>query len=222
MAHHHHERNHQGKDNLLLSPEPAIAQPNGLEAIQCRERLGGLLLSTIAKPYEYLDPTGTRSQHGSPVSGRTWRREAEYLERGHAVHFRCQHPEARNMRLYVISMTRGVEPFNQLWTHRTTVEFVPGIPVDPMSRAAVFAVPKCFSRPSALSTAPASWHRPSPSVTLPGVSLATSAVRRAARADLRARQEGAAAQERVCVSSKATHKGLCAILGVHAPMYNYA
>ena len=44
VAHHHHERNHQGKDNLLLFPEPAIAQTNGLEdAIQCRERLGRLL-----------------------------------------------------------------------------------------------------------------------------------------------------------------------------------
>jgi len=44
VAHHHHERNHQGKDNLLLFPEPAIAQTNGLEgAIQCRERLSGLL-----------------------------------------------------------------------------------------------------------------------------------------------------------------------------------
>ena len=44
VAHHHHERNHQGKDNLLLFPEPATAQTNGLEGgIQCRERLGGLL-----------------------------------------------------------------------------------------------------------------------------------------------------------------------------------
>ena len=45
VAHHHHERNHQGKDNLLLLfPEPAIAQTNGLEApFSCRERLGGLL-----------------------------------------------------------------------------------------------------------------------------------------------------------------------------------
>ena len=30
VAHHHHERNHQGKDILLLFPEPAIAQTNGL------------------------------------------------------------------------------------------------------------------------------------------------------------------------------------------------
>ena len=77
VAHHHHERNHQGKDNLLLFPEPAIAQTNGLEgAIQCRERLGGLLrfyhrqaalniltlrgcsVSTIGKPHEYFDLTG--------------------------------------------------------------------------------------------------------------------------------------------------------------------
>jgi len=44
VTHHRHERNHQGKDNLLLFPEPAIAQTNDLEdAIQCRERLGGLL-----------------------------------------------------------------------------------------------------------------------------------------------------------------------------------
>jgi hypothetical protein len=44
VAPHHQERNHQGKDNLLLFPESASAQTNGLEdAIQCRERLGGLL-----------------------------------------------------------------------------------------------------------------------------------------------------------------------------------
>jgi len=42
VAHFHHERNHQGKSNVLLfpavSPEAARAGP-----IQCRERLGGLL-----------------------------------------------------------------------------------------------------------------------------------------------------------------------------------
>jgi len=68
VAHHHHERNHQGKDNLLLFPEPAIAQTNGLEgAIQCRERLGGLLrfYHSIGKPHEDLDPTVRRHK---PVS----------------------------------------------------------------------------------------------------------------------------------------------------------
>jgi transposase InsO family protein len=42
VAHFHHERNHQGKDNVLLfptgSPDAERAGP-----IQCRERLGGLL-----------------------------------------------------------------------------------------------------------------------------------------------------------------------------------
>jgi len=42
VEHFHHERNHQGKGNVLLFP--AVSQdaaPQG--PIQCRERLGGLL-----------------------------------------------------------------------------------------------------------------------------------------------------------------------------------
>ena len=41
-THYHHERNHQGKDNVLLFPSSG----QGCESqgpIQCRERLGGLL-----------------------------------------------------------------------------------------------------------------------------------------------------------------------------------
>ncbi len=42
VAHHHHERNHQGRDNLLLFPrEEQANMADG--AIRCRERLGGLL-----------------------------------------------------------------------------------------------------------------------------------------------------------------------------------
>ena len=42
VAHHHHERNHQGKNNLLLFPR--AGQTNTADgAIRCRERLGGLL-----------------------------------------------------------------------------------------------------------------------------------------------------------------------------------
>ena len=42
VAHHHHERNHQGKDNLLLFP--SVELTNRREAsLRCRERLGGLL-----------------------------------------------------------------------------------------------------------------------------------------------------------------------------------
>jgi len=31
-----------------------------------------------------------------------------YLEKGHAVHFRCRHPEAKGMRLDVMSVMRGI------------------------------------------------------------------------------------------------------------------
>ncbi len=48
--------------------------------------------------------------------------EVEYLQRGHAVHFRCRHPEARGMRIDVMSVLRGVAPFEALWGRRTTVE----------------------------------------------------------------------------------------------------
>ena len=42
VAHVHHERNHQGKGNVLLFPTvSADAECQG--PIQCRERLGGLL-----------------------------------------------------------------------------------------------------------------------------------------------------------------------------------
>jgi len=42
MAHFHHERNHQGKDNVLLLP--TVSQDvERAGPVQCRERLGGLL-----------------------------------------------------------------------------------------------------------------------------------------------------------------------------------
>ena len=47
--------------------------------------------------------------------------ERKYLERGHAVHFRCQHPEARGMRIDVMARMRGVDDFQELWDRRTTV-----------------------------------------------------------------------------------------------------
>jgi hypothetical protein len=33
----------------------------------------------------------------------------KYLQRGHAIHFRCQHPDARGMRVDVMSHMRGVD-----------------------------------------------------------------------------------------------------------------
>src|SRR4030095_15291583 len=41
IAHYHSERNHQGKQNVLLFPAPAPAGHR--PPIRCRERLGGLL-----------------------------------------------------------------------------------------------------------------------------------------------------------------------------------
>jgi hypothetical protein len=46
--------------------------------------------------------------------------EPEYLLRGHAVHFRCRHPEAINLRLDIMAVMRGVDPFPTLWERRTT------------------------------------------------------------------------------------------------------
>ena len=48
---------------------------------------------------------------------------AEHLEEGMAVHFRCQHPEARGLRIDVMTRMRGVEPFSRLWGRRTTFSF---------------------------------------------------------------------------------------------------
>ena len=59
--------------------------------------------------------------------------EAEYLQRGHAVHFRCHHPEAAGFRIDVMSVMRGVAPFDQLWDRRTTIETTDGDIVDVMS-----------------------------------------------------------------------------------------
>jgi hypothetical protein len=68
-----------------------------------RKALAELLAGPIAEP-----PFGTK-----------------YLRRGHAIHFRCQHPEALQMRVNVMSKMRGVEPFARLWKRRTTLQ-VPG------------------------------------------------------------------------------------------------
>ena len=45
-----------------------------------------------------------------------------FLRRGHAIHFRCQHPEALRMRVDVVSKMRGVDSFAKLWRRRTTIE----------------------------------------------------------------------------------------------------
>jgi hypothetical protein len=44
--------------------------------------------------------------------------EAEYLDRGHAIHFRCG---TRGLRIDVMSSMRGVDPFPKLWVRRATL-----------------------------------------------------------------------------------------------------
>ena len=43
IDHYHFERNHQGKDNLLLFPSPDARPTQSRRTLRCRERLGGLL-----------------------------------------------------------------------------------------------------------------------------------------------------------------------------------
>jgi hypothetical protein len=47
--------------------------------------------------------------------------QPEFLLRGHAVHFRCFHPDAARMRVDVMAKMRGVAPFADLWERRATV-----------------------------------------------------------------------------------------------------
>ncbi|MFH1678454.1 MAG: hypothetical protein ABH914_02410 [Candidatus Omnitrophota bacterium] len=47
--------------------------------------------------------------------------EVDYLERGHACHFRCAAKEVEGLRIDVISKLRGCETFDKLWKRKKTV-----------------------------------------------------------------------------------------------------
>ena len=59
--------------------------------------------------------------------------ELKYLRRGHAIHFRCQHPEALRMRVDVMSKMRGVDSFAKLWRRRTVIQLPDGTKCDLLS-----------------------------------------------------------------------------------------
>lgn len=59
--------------------------------------------------------------------------EVQYLERGHAVHFRCGHPDAKNLRIDVMTRLRGVDHFPALWARRTTWDLAEGLQIDTLS-----------------------------------------------------------------------------------------
>lgn len=48
--------------------------------------------------------------------------KAEYLQRGHAIHFRCKHSDVDGLRIDVMTKLRGCDPFEQLWERRTTIQ----------------------------------------------------------------------------------------------------
>ncbi|MDP2922832.1 MAG: hypothetical protein Q8O30_03815 [Candidatus Omnitrophota bacterium] len=56
--------------------------------------------------------------------------EADYLERGHACHFRCKAKDVQNLRVDVISKLRGCEPFDKLWERKKTVSLKGGNAID--------------------------------------------------------------------------------------------
>jgi hypothetical protein len=47
--------------------------------------------------------------------------DASYLNSGHAVHFRCRAPGVEGLRIDVMTVMRGVDPFPMLWERRTTI-----------------------------------------------------------------------------------------------------
>ena len=53
--------------------------------------------------------------------------DPKLLERGHAVHFRCEQDEARGMRVDVMTRMRGVDEFAAIWERRTTLSDATGM-----------------------------------------------------------------------------------------------
>ncbi len=57
----------------------------------------------------------------------------QHLRRGHAIHFRCHHPDLLRMRVDVMSRLRGVGPFSALWRRRTTISLPDGFSFNVLS-----------------------------------------------------------------------------------------
>ena len=65
-----------------------------------------------------------------------------YLDKGHAVHFRCRHPECDGLRVDVMSVMRGVDPFELIWRRRATIELPDGTVCDLLSIADLVSAKK--------------------------------------------------------------------------------
>ncbi len=58
--------------------------------------------------------------------------DADFLERGHAVHFRCKADDVAGLRIDIMSKLRGVASSEELWARRTSIE-VAGVEIDLLS-----------------------------------------------------------------------------------------
>lgn len=59
--------------------------------------------------------------------------EVDFLERGHAVHFRCMAPGFEQLRIHFMARIRGADNFQKLWDRRSSAELLPGLQVDILS-----------------------------------------------------------------------------------------
>jgi hypothetical protein len=59
QEHYHEERNHQGKNNVLLFPAPAPLEPVGAVA-SAVENASAAYSDTTVAPHEYFDQTGSQ------------------------------------------------------------------------------------------------------------------------------------------------------------------
>jgi hypothetical protein len=75
-----------------------LADESNLLAL--RNALDALEAETIAVPEFYVD----------------------FLDRGHAIHFRCRRSDVKDLRIDVMSKLRGTDNFERLWSRRTTIE----------------------------------------------------------------------------------------------------
>jgi hypothetical protein len=66
----------------------------------------------------------------------------KHLLKGHAIHFRCNHPVAMNMRIDIMAVLRNAPPFETMWKRRTTMELSDGLTVDVVSLPDLVAIKK--------------------------------------------------------------------------------
>lgn len=56
--------------------------------------------------------------------------KAEYLQRGHACHFRCNTKDVEGLRIDIMSKLKGCQPFDELWRRRKTIRLKSGGIID--------------------------------------------------------------------------------------------